>query len=49
MEAVRSTSIDTALATALGSTDPQAVARIIALLEELAQHLTPQALTRLRG
>ncbi|WP_030920476.1 MarR family winged helix-turn-helix transcriptional regulator [Streptosporangium amethystogenes] len=49
VEAVRSTSIDAALATALGSTDPQAVARITVLLEELARHLTPQALTRLRG
>ncbi|MFG2005061.1 MarR family winged helix-turn-helix transcriptional regulator [Spirillospora sp. NPDC048911] len=49
VEEVRSTSIDNALATALGSDDPQRVAKLVALLEELAQHLTPQALTRLRG
>jgi len=48
VNAVRSTSIDAALAAALGTADPQRVAEIVALLEELARHLTPQALTRLR-
>ncbi|MFI0446909.1 MarR family winged helix-turn-helix transcriptional regulator [Actinomadura sp. 6N118] len=49
VEAIRSTSIDTALAAALDTDDPQRVAEIAALLDELARHLTPQALTRLRG
>lgn len=47
MDEVRSASIDTALAKAL-DTDPQHVAEVAALLHELARHLTPQALTRLR-
>ncbi|MEV0589601.1 MarR family transcriptional regulator [Nonomuraea sp. NPDC050310] len=45
---VRATSIDAALAKALDTTDPQRVAEVTTLLEELARHLTPQALTRLR-
>jgi DNA-binding MarR family transcriptional regulator len=49
VNAVRSTSIDAALAAALGTADPQRVAEIVALLEGLARHLTPQALTRLRS
>lgn len=46
---IRSTSIDAALATALGTDDPAHVDRIVALLAELGRHLTPQALARLRG
>jgi DNA-binding MarR family transcriptional regulator len=46
---VRSVPIDNALAAALGTDDPQRVAEVVALLDELARHLTPQALTRLRG
>lgn len=49
VEEVRSAPIDTALAAALDTDDPQRVAEIVALLDELARHLTPQALTRLRG
>lgn len=48
VEQVRSTSIDTALAKALAIDDPHRVAEIIALLEELARNLSPQALNRLR-
>ncbi|MGW0484056.1 winged helix DNA-binding protein [Nonomuraea sp. NPDC003214] len=48
VEQVRSTAIDAALAKALGSDDPHRVAEITALLEELARHLSPQALSRLR-
>lgn len=48
VKAVRATSIDATLATALGTEDPQRIAEIVRLLEELARHLTPQALTRLR-
>lgn len=49
VEQVRSTSIDAALAAALGTEAPQRVAEIVALLEELARHLAPEALSRLRG
>ncbi|GGV30961.1 hypothetical protein GCM10010182_62800 [Actinomadura cremea] len=49
VEEVRSSPIDTALATALDTDDPQRVTEIVSLLEELARHLTPQAVTRLRG
>ncbi|MGN9839736.1 MarR family winged helix-turn-helix transcriptional regulator [Nonomuraea sp. H19] len=45
---VRATSIDAALAKALDTTDPQQVAEVTTLLEKLARHLAPQALTRLR-
>ncbi|MFI7610957.1 MarR family transcriptional regulator [Nonomuraea terrae] len=48
VEQVRSTSIDAALAKALAIDDPHRVAEIIALLEELARNLSPQALSRLR-
>ncbi|WP_181958572.1 hypothetical protein [Nonomuraea diastatica] len=48
MGQVRATSIDAALAKALDTTDPQQVAEVTTLLEKLARHLTPQALTRLR-
>ncbi|MGK5556347.1 MarR family winged helix-turn-helix transcriptional regulator [Actinomadura kijaniata] len=48
VEEVRATSIDAALARALDTADPERVAEVAALLEELACHLTPQALTRLR-
>ena len=47
--AVRAASIDGALATALGTDDPQPVVEILAALDTLARHLTPQALTRLRA
>jgi DNA-binding MarR family transcriptional regulator len=49
VQEVRATSIDATLATALGTDDQRQIAEIVALLEELAQHLTPQALTRLHG
>ncbi|WP_449060326.1 MarR family transcriptional regulator [Planomonospora algeriensis] len=50
VEAVKSTSIETALAKALGTAgNPPRVAEIIALLEDLAQDLTPEALARLRS
>jgi DNA-binding MarR family transcriptional regulator len=49
VDAVRATTIDDPLAIALNTDDPQRVAEIVALLEELARHLTPQTLTRLRG
>lgn len=45
---VRSTPIDGALAAALGSNDPQRIAEVVAALDTLARHLTPQALARLR-
>ncbi|WP_433350299.1 MarR family transcriptional regulator [Microtetraspora malaysiensis] len=46
---VRSASIDAALAAALGTDDPERVAQVVALLDELARHLSPEALARLRG
>lgn len=46
---VRSTSVDTVLAKAMDTTDPHRVADVVSLLEELARHLTPQALTHLHG
>jgi DNA-binding MarR family transcriptional regulator len=49
VQEIRATSIDATLATALDTDDPQRIAEIAALLEELARHLTPQALTRLRA
>ncbi|MFD1934694.1 MULTISPECIES: MarR family winged helix-turn-helix transcriptional regulator [Nonomuraea] len=45
---VRSTPIDGPLATALGTTDPDEVGEVIALLEKLAHRLTPGSVTRLR-
>ncbi|WP_174555117.1 MarR family winged helix-turn-helix transcriptional regulator [Actinomadura hibisca] len=48
VEEVRSVPVDAALATALGTDDPQRVAQVAALLEELARHLTPEAVARLR-
>ncbi|WP_328396990.1 MarR family winged helix-turn-helix transcriptional regulator [Nocardia sp. NBC_00416] len=48
VEVVRSTTIDTALGTALGTGDPDAVAEVVAALETLAQQLTPATLSRLR-
>ncbi|MFC4536876.1 MarR family transcriptional regulator [Sphaerisporangium dianthi] len=48
VEQVRSASIDAALGKALGTADPHRVAEIASLLEELARHLSPQTLTRLR-
>ncbi|MGI5170459.1 transposase [Spirillospora sp. CA-253888] len=49
VEEVRASPIESALAAALGTDDPRRVTEIIDLLEELARHLTPQAVTRLRG
>ncbi|MGI5492227.1 MarR family winged helix-turn-helix transcriptional regulator [Microtetraspora malaysiensis] len=46
---VRSASIDAALVAALGTDDPERVAQVVALLDELARHLSPEALARLRG
>ncbi|GAA4038689.1 MarR family winged helix-turn-helix transcriptional regulator [Nonomuraea soli] len=48
VEQIRSAPIDAALAKALAIDDPSRVAEIIALLEELARNLSPQALSRLR-
>ncbi|MEJ3748141.1 helix-turn-helix domain-containing protein [Actinomycetes bacterium KLBMP 9797] len=45
---VRSTPIDAALATALGTDDPRLIAEVVSALDTLARHLTPQALARLR-
>lgn len=45
---VRSTPIDTALAAALGTDDPQEVDTVVATLEALAQRLSPEMLARLR-
>ncbi|MDP9865685.1 MULTISPECIES: MarR family transcriptional regulator [Streptosporangium] len=45
--AVRSAPIDTALAAALGTDDPQEIGEVAAALEALARRLTPQALTRM--
>lgn len=49
MEKVRASTIDDTLATTLDTDDPQRIAEIVSLLEELARHLTPQTLDRLRG
>ncbi|WP_141575516.1 MarR family winged helix-turn-helix transcriptional regulator [Actinomadura sp. WMMA1423] len=49
VEEIRASSVDGALAAALDTDDPSRVAEIVGLLEELARHLTPQAVTRLRG
>jgi DNA-binding MarR family transcriptional regulator len=46
---IRSTSIDTALAAALGTDDPREVAEVAAALEALAQRLTPDTLARMRS
>ncbi|WP_211288686.1 MarR family transcriptional regulator [Actinophytocola xinjiangensis] len=45
---VRSAPIDGALAAALGTDDPRRIAEVVAALDTLARHLTPQALARLR-
>jgi len=45
---IRSVPIDSALAAALGTDDPEQIAQITGALTTLARHLTPQALTRLR-
>ncbi|GAA3511156.1 DNA-binding MarR family transcriptional regulator [Streptosporangium album] len=47
--AVRAAPIDTALAAALGTDDPQLLGEVAAALETLARHLSPQALTRLHS
>jgi DNA-binding MarR family transcriptional regulator len=46
---VRAAPVDATLAAALGTDDPRQIAEIVAALETLARHLTPQALTRLRA
>jgi DNA-binding MarR family transcriptional regulator len=46
---VRATTIDAALATTLGTDDPDAVAEVTTALETLARRLTPDALARLRA
>jgi DNA-binding MarR family transcriptional regulator len=46
---VRSTTIDTALAAALGTDDPQEINEVAAALEALARRLHPDMLTRLRA
>ncbi|MCB5183200.1 MarR family transcriptional regulator [Streptomyces antimicrobicus] len=44
---VASTTVDAALATALGTDDPVEVAQVVALLEALDRRLSPESLTRL--
>ncbi|MCO5987583.1 MarR family transcriptional regulator [Actinoallomurus spadix] len=46
---VRATTIDGALAAALGTDEPEEVAEVTALLETLARRLTPETLARLRS
>jgi DNA-binding MarR family transcriptional regulator len=46
---VRAASVDAALATALGTDNPQRVSEVLGLLDKLARHLPPQAITHLRG
>ncbi|GAB2574971.1 MarR family winged helix-turn-helix transcriptional regulator [Kribbella endophytica] len=46
---VRAAPVDGALAAALGTEDAALVAEVVVLLEELARHLTPAAVSRLRG
>ncbi|MCX5213803.1 MarR family transcriptional regulator [Kitasatospora sp. NBC_00240] len=46
---VRTGTIDTALAAALGTDDPARVEEVTAALDILARHLTPATLSRLRG
>jgi DNA-binding MarR family transcriptional regulator len=46
---VRSAPIEDALAAALGTDDPQRITEVVAALDTLARHLTPQALARLRS
>jgi len=46
---VRAAPIDAALATAIGADDRQRIAEVVAALETLARHLTPQVLTRLQA
>jgi DNA-binding MarR family transcriptional regulator len=46
---MRSASADTALATVLGTSDPERLAEVLAALDTLARHLSPQAVSRLRG
>ncbi|MGW6333275.1 MarR family winged helix-turn-helix transcriptional regulator [Nocardia rhamnosiphila] len=48
VDTVRATTIDTALAVALGTDDPEEVAEVVAALETLAQRLAPGTLSRLR-
>ena len=46
---VRAAPVDAALATAIGTDDQQRIAEVMAALDTLARHLTPQALTRLHA
>ncbi|ROO86272.1 DNA-binding MarR family transcriptional regulator [Actinocorallia herbida] len=48
VEEVRAAPIDTSVAKALGSADPARLAEVLTLLDELARHLTPRSLSRLR-
>jgi DNA-binding MarR family transcriptional regulator len=45
---VASTSIEGAVAAALGTQDAERVGQVVALLESLAEHLTPESLKRMR-
>ncbi|WP_327091625.1 MarR family transcriptional regulator [Nonomuraea sp. NBC_01738] len=49
VETVRAASIDAAVGTALGTDDSERIGEVVRLLEELARHLTPEAVARLRG
>jgi DNA-binding MarR family transcriptional regulator len=46
---VRSTTIDAALAAALGTDDPQEIQKVVATLETLARRLSPDMLARMRS
>ncbi|MGW5382729.1 MarR family winged helix-turn-helix transcriptional regulator [Nocardia sp. NPDC003963] len=48
VDLVRSTTIDSALAAALGTADPDDIAEVVTALDILAQRLTPGTLSRLR-
>ncbi|WP_329122065.1 MarR family winged helix-turn-helix transcriptional regulator [Streptomyces sp. NBC_01465] len=49
VEEVRAASVDSVLATALDTDDPERVAALVATLEALAAELTPQAIARVRA
>jgi DNA-binding MarR family transcriptional regulator len=49
VEQVRSTPVDAAVAKAMDTADADRVAEVISLLDQLARHLSPQALARLRA
>jgi DNA-binding MarR family transcriptional regulator len=46
---VRATSVDAAVGKAIGTADVDRVAEVVSLMDQLARHLSPQALARLRA